>query len=415
MLHATRTRVAVVAVLTLLGSLLLAAGPMGSADAASGKGLANGNIVFPHRDHPKVKMLWFDQSWNYLGSKSANGGGYSVWLSPGTYHLQFVDKRPAYDIEKYAPTDIKVTVRSNGLSTHNVKMRKGGYVTGTVVNGTGKPAKGARVVAANRQENSFETTANSQGQFAVGGLPQGKYSVFAWDKKKIWAAKSQWAGTVSPGKGRDVKVRLKKRAGSMTLYLFTPTDRMKTKTSVTITSKATGQWWTATASGGTALFRGLYPGRYKLKFDGAGVWLPTTVAVQKAKVHSDRMAFGSVRLTKRGGWITGTAVDGGSPSYPIKNAQVLLFDRAGTKLDETTSSARGSFTLDGQLRTQSGMTVVVRPGPSSGGWTQGAAWCHFESKSVPSVGVTQNKQTALGAVRVPRTPVAPDAGVQCAS
>ena len=74
-------------------------------------------------------------------------------------------------------------------------MRKGGYVTGTVVTGTGKPAKSARVVAANRQENSFETTANSKGQFAVGGLPQGKYSVFAWDKQKAWAAKSQWAGS----------------------------------------------------------------------------------------------------------------------------------------------------------------------------------------------------------------------------
>ena len=102
---------------------------------------------------------------------------------------------------------------------------------------------------------------------------------------------------------------------------------MKTKTSVTITSKATGQWWTATASGGTAVFRGLYPGRYKLKFDGAGVWLPTTVAVQKAKVHGNKMAFGSVRLTKRGGWITGTVVDRPrrrAGASRISNVQVRL-------------------------------------------------------------------------------------------
>jgi hypothetical protein len=410
MLPPSRTRTAVVAVVTLLGSLLLAVAPTGSAEAANDKGLANGSIVFPQKDHPKLKMLWFDQDWKYLGSKAANGGGYSIWLAPGVYHLQFVDQRPSYKVEKYAPTDIKVTVRSNALSTHNVKMSKGGYVTGTVVNGKGKPAKNARVVAANRAEQSFETTANAKGQFAVGGLPLGKYSVFAWDKQKAWAAKSQWAGKVKPGKGKDVKVRLKKPAGSMTVYLFTPDGRMTTKTPVTITSKATGQWWTATASGGTAVFRGLYPGRYKLKFDGAGVWLPATLTVQKASVHGNRMAFGSVRLTKRGGWVTGRIVDGSAPASPLQppwvngpGATVALYDTAGSKVATTTTRSDGTFTLAGVLTTQSNLTVAVDPPSQGGGYMNGAARCLFDHASFAGFSVTTGRESAIGDLPVPRT------------
>ena len=326
-----------------------------------------------------------------------------------------MDQRPSYKIEKYAPTDIQVTVRAGDPTLRDVKMKPGGYVTGTVRTGDGKPAKKARVVAANRAEQSFETTANAKGQFAVGGLPQGKYSMFTWDKSKRWVGKSAWAGAVKPRTGQNVDIKLKKRAGALRVLLYTPSGSLSGKTSVTVTSKATGQWWTATAKGGSVVFQGLYPGGYRLEFGGLGVWLPRTGSVASGKVRSNQTDIGKFKISQRGGWVTGTAVDAGAPAYPIKNAQVLLYDKAGTKLDETTSSESGAFTLDGQLHTQSGMTVVVNPGPSSGGWTQGAAWCHFESTSVPSVSVTQSKQTALGAVPVTRTPVAPDAGVQCAS
>ena len=407
MLPSRWIRTSVVAVLTLLGSLLLVVAPAGTAGAASDKGLANGNIGCSGAC-PKMKMLWFDQNWTYLGAKNG-GGGYSIWLSPGTYHLQFVDQRPAYDITKFAPTDIKVTVRANSLSNRNLRMRKGAFITGTVVNGLGKPAKGARLVAANRQENSFETTANAKGQFAVGGLPQGKYSVFGWDKQKAWAAKSTWAGGVKPGKGRDVKVRLGKRAGSMTVYLFTPDGRMSTRTAVTVTNKTTGQWWTATARNGTAVFRGLYPGRYQLKFDGAGVWLPTTLTVQKAKVHANKMTFGSVRLTKRGGWITGTVVDNAESDVAargIADVKVDLRTSTGDLLTSTTTNANGNFNLSGPLTTRSGMTIVVTPQNGADSYGQGQQWCMFTTGSKAPVSVTTGKQNAVGQVTLPRSTAA---------
>ncbi|GAA1759361.1 hypothetical protein GCM10009795_002160 [Nocardioides hankookensis] len=405
MLPSRWTRAAVVAVLTLLGSLLLVVGPAGSAGAASDKGLANGNIGCSGAC-PQMKMLWFDQNWKYLGAKKVNGGGYSIWLSPGTYHLQFVDQRPAYDISKFAPTDIKVTVRANALSNHNVKMRKGAFVTGTVVNGQGKPARGARLVAANRQQNSFETTANAKGQFAIGGLPQGKYSVFGWDKQKTWVNKSAWAGAVKPGKGRNIAVRLTKRAGSMTVYLFTPDGRMTTKSPVTVRSKATGQWWTATAKNGTAVFRGLYPGRYQLKFEGAGVWLPATLSVQKANVHSNKMAFGSVRLTKRGGWVTGTVVDNAQTDVDprgIADVKVDLRTSTGDLLASTTTNANGNFTLSGPLTTRSGMSIVVTPQNGADSYGQGQQWCMFTTGSKAPVALTTGRQTAVGQVTLPRS------------
>ena len=103
----------------------------------------------------------------------------------------FVDQRPAYDVTKAAPANIKVTVRAGRTTTKNATMRRGAAITGTVKAG-GKVAKGARVVAANTAEQSFEVKANGRGQFALGGLPAGNYSVFTYDRSKRYVAKSLW-------------------------------------------------------------------------------------------------------------------------------------------------------------------------------------------------------------------------------
>ena len=402
----SRTRTTVVAVLTLLGSLLLAVAPSGSADAATDKGVVTGVLKFPQKDRPKVQMLWFDRSWNYLGTKAAGGGSYALNLAPGVYHLQFVDQRPSYKIEKYAPTDVQVTVRAGAPTIRNVTMTRGGYVTGTVTTGDGKPAKGARVVAANRAEQSFETTANSKGQFAVGGLPQGKYSVFTWDKRKRWVGKSAWAGPVRPRTGQNIAVRLKKRAGSLRVLLYTPQGSLPGKTSVTVTSKATGQWWTAKVTGGSAVFQGLYPGGYTLKFDGLGIWLPRTGAVASAKVKANKPVLGKFKITQRGGWITGTVVDNAEPAKPargISNVRVRLQTSTGAELVSTTTDANGNFTLSGPLTTRSDLTVVATPQNGPDTWAQGQGWCLFTTGTRTPVSVTTGQQNGIGQVALPRS------------
>jgi carboxypeptidase family protein len=401
MLPSPRSRAALVAVVALVAGLLVAVAPAGSANAAS-TGQVVGEIRFPQK-RAKVDVLWFTSEWQYLGRKKAGAGTYTINLAPGTYWLQFVDQRESYDIGKYAPTDVKVTVGSSRI-IRNVRMQRGAYITGTARTGDGKPAAKATVTAANTGGRSFSTTANGKGQFAIGGLPQGKYSVFTWDKKKRWVGKSTWAGKVKTGHGTNVSVRLGKRAGALRLLLDTPTGPLKVKTSVTVTSKKTGQWWTATAKGGSAVFKGLYPGKYTLDFPGAGIWLRDTKPVKGATVRRGGTPIGQAKLTKRGGWITGQAVDAGAPAYPLEKAQVQLYDIYGTKMDETVTDSSGFFTLDGQLYTQTGMTVVINPNPQLGGYTQTTSYCQFVTKDLPGVPATQGRETPLGAVTVQRAP-----------
>lgn len=391
--------------------LTTVAGLGAPAQAANDEGLVNGSITCPHLAKcPGIKVQWFDKSWHYLGAKSANGGGYSLTLAPGTYHLQFVDKRPAYDTSKFAPTDVQVTVRANDLTKKNVTMRRGASITGTVKGGNGKPLKNAHVVAARTDGVSFATDANGKGQFAVGGLPEGKYSIFTFDRSKTWVDKSTWANKLTPGQSKNFAIKLRKRAGNLTVYLFQPNGLLKQKTTLTVTSNKTGQWWSATSGNGTFVFHGLYPGGYTAQFDGAGVWFAKTGAVQKASVQSGKMEFGSFHLTKRGGWITGAVLDGGGTSGPTNFAmagvQVGLYDVDGNKIASAVTDADGNFSLTGQLATQDGLTIAVDPSPNGGGWMKAAPpdnWCLFDGGETSGYSITQGEETFVDSVYLPRS------------
>lgn len=399
------SRAAVLSLVVGLLAALLAVGAAPGAQARADKGLANGGITCPRLAKcPSLKLLWFDQDWNYVGQrKLGSTRSYSLTLGPGTYYLQFVDQRPAYDVTKFAPTDVMVTVRANDLTTRNVTMQAGAAITGKAVNRQGRPLNGATVVAANRGRQSFSTVADKRGRFAVGGLPQSQYSVFTFDKARTWVGKSTWAGAVKPGQIKDIRIELPTRAGELTVYVFTPNGLLGRKATLTVMSKQTGQWWTDTSSNGTFVFKGAYPGGYTAKFDGAGVWFAAEGAVKNATVRSGRPAFGKFRLTKRGGWVTGTVVDGSDPGATMAGAQLRLFDQAGTLVATAVSGADGDFKLEGQLATQTGMTIAVSPKPDSGGWMQGGMWCLFDEGTVAPVSLTAGEETWVGEVDLPRS------------
>ena len=402
-------RAALALVVVLVTALAGLAAP---AQAATDQGLVNGSINCPKLSKcPGIKLLWFDKDWTYIGQrKLGSPRSYSLTLPAGTYHLQFVDQRPSYDVSKYAPTDIQVTVHANDLTSRNVTMLKGAAITGTAVNGKGGPLREATIVAANTAEQSFSTVANKKGQFAVGGLPAGKYSVFTYDKAKTWVGKSTWAGGFAAGQVKNVRVKLPKHAGELTVYLFTPNGLLARKATLTVTSRQTGQWWTDTSSNGTFVFKGLYPGGYNAKFDGAGVWFAATGAVQDATVKSNKPAFGKFRITKRGGWITGAVLDGGGSngptSFAMEGVRVGLYDAAGHELATAVSDADGNFTLDGQLATQDGLTITVEPNPNGGGWMKAAApdnWCLFEGSETGGYSITQGQETFVNTLSLPRS------------
>lgn len=401
MLPTRRFRASLVVVVTLVASMLAFQAP---ADAAA-TGKVRGGIYGAHGTTPKVVMQWFTKDWTYLGKRKQTGGSYSLTLPPGTYWIQFVDQRPAYDVTKAAPTNIKVTVRAGRTVTKSVRMRPGAAITGTVQAG-GKVAKGARVVAANASEQSFEVKANGKGQFALGGLPAGSYSVFTYDRTKKFVGKSLWVPGLKPGRASNVAIRLTKPAGRLLVDLYAGDQPITKRVNVTVVSKANGQFWSANAKHGSASFQGLFPGRYKIVVPGVGSYLASTGSVHGGVVRPGKVAFGSYRLTKRGASVSGVVVDAKDPSYPLSGAQVLLFDKTGAQRGSTTTNGSGEFSFAGQLTTQGGMTVVAQPGAYSPYLGQTTHYCKYGKFTTGAFSITTGRDADLGSVPLPHLPAA---------
>jgi len=384
----------VVAVLLGLLAPALVAAP---ATAASGR--VRGAVVGPGVT-PKLEVTWFTTDWTYLGARKFKGGAYSIELPAGTYRLQFTDQRPAYDTDKYAPTDVTVTVTEGATALKNVRMRTGASIGGTA-RVKGRPAPGARIVAANTDRNSFETTADKTGAFALGGLPPGDYSVFTYDRRKTWVGKSTYLPRLKSGRYRPVRIDLPVRAGRFVVDLYAGTSAYPGTAFVTAVSRKTGQFWTEKVSGGTVTFRGLYPGSYDLVVPYAGDYLGATVPVT-GRVKAGRASFGTARLTERGGAVGGAVVDGSDPGRTLSPVTVTLYDGTGAQLAQTTTASDGTFRVGGALPSSAGLSVVVQPAGVNPPYLQSSSYCRFGSLTVPGVAVTAGATTSLGQLALPR-------------
>lgn len=402
----SRLVVVLVALVAIVAALAGSAAPSQAADPR-----VRGAIVQSGGGTPTVSLSWFASDWTYLGKRKVSGGVYSLSLKPGTYYLQFTDQRPSYDVTKNAPATVKVSVRAGATTVKNVRMWRGASIGGTVKAG-GRVAAGARIIAANTDEQSFESTANSQGQYALGGLPPGNYSVFTYDRSREWVAKSTYLRGLKGPTYKNVDISLPKRAGKLLVDLYVGRSNYPGTAYVTAVSRETGQFWTAKASRGSVTFLGLYPGSYDLQVPGVGNYLAAKVHVP-TKVVSSKVKFGSARLTKRGGWVTGTVVDKNKPMVPLGGATVRLLAADGHQLDTTTSDKTGAFTLDGQLTTQQGMTVVAGPGPYSDYLGQGTSYCKYRTGRITGVAIRTGERTGVGTLALPHLANDEQDGIQC--
>lgn len=394
-------RAVLVLVVALLATLVVAVGPQPAADAAT-SGKVRGAIYAGKQLAQNIQVGIFDGDWHYLGKKKLSRGVFSLRLRTGTYWLQFTDRRPTYDVNKYAPTNVHVTVSSGRTATKNVHMHRGAAITGLVKAG-GRPAGGARIVAANTAEQSFTVNANSKGQFAVGGLPAGSYSVFAYDRSKKWVGKSLWVPKMKLGQQKYVTSTMNVRAGTLLVDLYNGNgDPLGGKAYVTAVSRSSGQFWTAKMSGGSATFAGLYPGRYKLVVPDVGSWFGRTGPVTNGKVRSGRPAFGSFKLTRQGGWIVGTVVDASAPGRVLEGAVVQAWSSTGTKLGEATSDADGLFTISGPIHTQPGVTLVVDHGRYSDYLGEEPLRCQYVRTEHPGYSVVENQENFVDTVTIER-------------
>ncbi|WP_167736515.1 carboxypeptidase regulatory-like domain-containing protein [Nocardioides sp. 1609] len=407
--RSTRLLSALLSVVVVVAALLLT--PVAPSSAAPDTGRVRGEILqVGPGPAPKVKVLWFASDWTYLGARRATGG-YSLTLPTGRYFLQFVDQKPNYDVTKNRPTTVSVTIRSGSTTVKTVRMRRGAAIGGTVRTG-GKPGSGARIVAANTDQQSFEVTADKQGSYALGGLPPGSYSVFTYDRRERFVGRSTYLRRVRGSAFTKVDIALKRRAGSLLVDLYAGDQRYPGTAYVTAVSRTTGQFWTAKSKKGTVTFAGLHPGRYELQVPGTGAWLGATVR-PTATVRSGRTAFGSARLTKRGASVTGRVVDANRPGNPLAGASVRLLDASGGELARTTSTTSGGFVLTGQLLTQSGVSVVVGPGPYSSYLGTGVSYCKYASRRISGVALSTGRATDVGTLGLPHLSDAEQDGEQC--
>ncbi|WP_134738115.1 carboxypeptidase-like regulatory domain-containing protein [Nocardioides sp. 503] len=364
-------------------------GGVTSAKVSVGK--VRGNVLGRASDgRLRLKMLLFRADWSYIGARRIAGSTYSLTLPAGTYRLQFVDKRPSYDVRKYAPTDVLVRVRAGSTTVRNARMRRGAAITGVVRTG-GKPGAGAKVVAANTSEQSFDTVANAQGQFAIGGLPAGNYSIFTYDRRRTWVGKSLYAPRVKAGKFRNVRINLRKRAGELRVDLYAGGQPLTGSGFATVVSRKTGQFWTAKFSRGSIAFPGVYPGRYRIIMPDAGRWFGRSGNVSNGYVRPGRGAFGSFALTQRGGALTGRVLRDDSGTA-FQGVTLRLYNRAGALIAQTTSSTNGGFYLGGNLRSQVGMTLVAYNSFDG----------NYKQLTVPNLSVRINQDVRLPNLRLQR-------------
>lgn len=399
----TARRTAVGLLLALLVGLLSSVGTstvLAPSAHAAEKGRVVGEVLVP--GNVKLKVRWFDKNWNFLGSRKVNGSIYSLRLAPGTYYLQFTDERPAYNVDKYAPTDVRVKVKAGKKVQKNVRMKRGAAITGTIRAG-GRPLGGAKVVAANANEQSFSTKANDKGQFAIGGLPDGSYSVFTYDRKKTWVDKSTFVQGLRSSQKRHVGIVLRKKAGKLLVDLRAGGQRVKETVFVTAISKASGQFWTVKAKRGEASFKGLYPGKYRMVAPGVGNYLPQDGAIKGANVKAGRADLASTfTWKKRGASISGFVLDEVYPDTVLEDVQVLAFAKDGRLLGSTSTSGDGSFTLGGPITTQGGITLKIQPGGSNPPYLTGAYYCKFGASSLSPLSVTQGEDLQVGDLLLPQ-------------
>lgn len=301
-----------------------------------------------------ITVRIFTADWGYLRQVRTSGTSYSLDLPPGDYILQFTDSRPRYDVTAHIDVDVPVTVVAGDGAQKDVVMPRGGALTGTVL-AKGKRASKARVLAvenvpAGVDGRTYEVTADSRGRYAIGGLPNARFTLFTYERTGTWTGPGKAAGDVNLGVVRKVDISLRTRAGAMVGRLYRgDATLVSTKPWVTLVNRTTGQFWVAQVDQGRFSVRGLHPGRYRVQVPGTDGYLAVTVDLS-GTVSSKRTLNTSVKLDRKGGSLRGRVLDART-GMPAKGVKVSAYDGRGVQHGKVETDPDGWFTVGGTLPT----------------------------------------------------------------
>ncbi|WP_028472722.1 hypothetical protein [Nocardioides alkalitolerans] len=385
-----------------------------SSAAAAGKGILRGTIRQSNGQiyNRPVKVTLFTQDWTYIGATTVTTG-YKFTVTEGLYRIQVTDTRPTYDTNRFAPTDVSTGVEAGNTRVRDAVMRRGASITGTVTTGR-VTGSNARVVASNQYGQSYETRANSAGQFAIGGLPTANYSLFTYDARGQWADTSMWLPNRKIGSNTNVAVVLRRAAGALTIDLYGGNSPLAGSATLTATNRTTGQWYTAKASGGSVTFAGIMPGPYTLSVPDMGNYLGRSGPVASGRhVPTGDILYTSFQLTQRGGSVTGFAVDDRVSNRRLPSVQVKLYDKYGTLKGSTWTSPSGLFTINGALRSDSGYVLILQK--PDGGYVKwgpgGNDTCSYSMRRAGTFSIRQGTVVNVGGIGM--RAVAPENNPNC--
>lgn len=352
----------------LLSLLLLAGSLLGFTASAQAEGAPEifGSILDAETNRPisNITVRLFTDDFTYIKDTTGKSGIYSFTSpGPGTYRLQFVDARPAYDVKAYAPKlDVPITVDESGSAEKAIKLKRGGSIYGSV-KVRGKVAGGASLRAFSDHGHVVSVKADKKGNYALGGLANDNYRVFAHDPKNNWVGSSRLVRSVRSKTFKKASFNLRTKAASFTGgFLKTGGSRAQGTPTVTLVNTSTGDYWVQTIKGGALNLRGLTSGTYTLKVPTTRGYFGGSFAL--GRLRSGQNRFASVNLSERSGYLVGKVVNS-KTGLPLKNIGVRLVDANGATLDEMPTDTAGAFRLgDGQAE-QTGVKIIVFAYPKS--------------------------------------------------
>lgn len=273
-MHA-RHRPLAAALLSLLVAVGVLVGVSAPAEAAA-RPQIYGRVTDASTDKPikTVKVLLFTDDFTYIRQTKVRANGVYQMTSPGAgrYRLQFVDARPAYDTKAYAARlDVPIRVGSAAVQK-NVRLHRGGAIGGTVkvkVKGKSKGAKNALIRAIGTGGQVIEVHANKKGEYALAGLGEEDYRVFAYDSANRRVGKSKLIRKVKLRSWHQVSFVLRTKPSSIQGFVRANGAKARGIVFVTAVNKNTGEYWVKKVSAGNLSLRGLTAGSYRLEVPSA--------------------------------------------------------------------------------------------------------------------------------------------------
>ncbi len=322
--------------------------------------LANINIIFYYNYYSDYYDSWGTVTTDAVGRYDFSG------VRNYRYRAEFRDPSNTYAAEWYqdAPSSLTATVITGSLGTTvagiDASLSLAGRITGTVTGPDGvAPLANIRVTVSSSGNSASSANTNSLGQYDIGGLNTGIYSVQFYDPAGDYLSLSAanisvTVGMTTPGINASLSL-----AGHITGTVTGP-DGVSPLTNVVVTvSDASYSWGGAAVTNITGNYNSgrLAPGTYRVEFSKSGyvtewydnvtnsnsaTWITVTAGTTISNINA--------ALTELG-HITGT-VTTSDGNTPLPGISVAIYRRSNSEglyvtSWNATTNASGGYDIGG--------------------------------------------------------------------